>query len=208
LVDMLVIQAEKILMCAQRPSEFQPPTGGAAQQPHYLDAAALDRPTDACRLVMALLEEAGRAAREALDGGNLASLLLELGGRMHATWLNHMQQFTFSPAGALRWRSDVAGYTSVLRGWAPPLLPPLEARMASLAALCGVLLVEPEQLLPLVNGSLRLDHREAIKYVRLRQDFSTARVQGRSLQQVFGGGDAVPGGQQAGGGGGGGGGRR
>ncbi|GFR41587.1 hypothetical protein Agub_g2308 [Astrephomene gubernaculifera] len=71
------------------------------------------------------------------------------------------------------------------------------------AALAGVLLVEPEQLLPLVNGSLRLDHREAIKYVRLRQDFNTARVQGRSLQQVFGGGDAVPGGQQAGDGGGG-----
>ena len=37
--------------------------------------------------------------------------------------------------------------------------------------------------------------REAIKYVRLRQDFHLARVQGRSLQQVFGEDSAVvPGG--------------
>lgn len=29
--------------------------------------------------------------------------------------------------------------------------------------------------------------------MRLREDFLTARVQGRSLHQVFGGGEAVPG---------------
>lgn len=28
-----------------------------------------------------------------------------------------------------------------------------------MGGLCGILVVEPEQLLPLVNGTLRLDHR-------------------------------------------------
>ncbi|KAG2485232.1 hypothetical protein HYH03_016018 [Edaphochlamys debaryana] len=185
LVDMLAVQFEKVLMYEQRRPEFLPPPGAP------LDAAALDRPTDACLLAGGLLDALGQSARDHLDGSNLASLLLDVGCRSHATLVNHMQQFVYSAAGALRWRNDVASYAEVLRGWG---LPQLDARMSSLGALVGILVVEPDQLLPLVNGTLRLDHREAIKFVRLRQDFPFARVQGRSLQAVFGSEDAIPGG--------------
>ncbi|GIL54288.1 hypothetical protein Vafri_9856 [Volvox africanus] len=183
LVDMIVIQAEKVLMYEQKRSEFLPPDG-------HLDAALLDRPTDACLLVCALFEALGKVARENLDGSNLASFLLEVGLRMHSTFLNHMQQFVYNAAGALRWRNDVNAYCEALRLWGLPLL---DSRMGAVGALVGILVVEPDQLLPLINGTLRLDHREAIKYVRLRQDFQIARVQGRSLQQIFGSGDVVPG---------------
>ncbi|PNW75998.1 hypothetical protein CHLRE_12g551801v5 [Chlamydomonas reinhardtii] len=186
LVDMLVIQAEKVLMYEQRAAEFLPAESG-------LDAAALDRPTGACLLVCALFEALGRACRAHLDGPNLTSCLLDVGCRMHATFLNHMQQYCYNAAGALRWRNDVAAYSEALQAWG--LGPALDGRLAAVGGLCGILVVEPEQLLPLVNGTLRLDHREAIKYVRLRQDFHLARVQGRSLQQVFGEDSAVvPGG--------------
>ncbi|GIL74054.1 hypothetical protein Vretifemale_4103 [Volvox reticuliferus] len=183
LVDMIVIQAEKVLMYEQKRSEFLPPDS-------HLDAALLDRPTDACLLVCALFEALGKVARESLGGSNLASFLLEVGMRMHATFLNHMQQFVYNAAGALRWRNDVNAYCEALRLWGSPLL---DSRMGAVGALVGILVVEPDQLLPLINGTLRLDHREAIKYVRLRQDFHIARVQGRSLQQIFGSGDVVPG---------------
>ena len=49
----------------------------------------------------------------------------------------------------------------------------------------NVLIVEPEAVLPLINGSLRMPHKEALKYVKLRQDFASARVEGRSLQQLL-----------------------
>jgi hypothetical protein len=49
-------------------------------------------------------------------------------------------------------------------------------------ALVNVLVVPPEGLMGLVNGSLRLDHREALKFIRLREDYMTAAVEGRTLQ--------------------------
>jgi hypothetical protein len=67
--------------------------------------------------------------------------------------------------------------------------------MASLQSVVNVLVVAPESLLGLVNGGLRLEHREALRYVALREDFRTARVEGRTLQQLFsaeGDMDAMP----------------
>ncbi len=51
----------------------------------------------------------------------------------------------------------MAAYCEALRGWA--LGPALDSRMEALGSLVAVLVVGPEQLLPLVNGTLRLDHR-------------------------------------------------
>ncbi len=63
--------------------------------------------------------------------------------------------------------------------------PQVNERVASLQAVVNVLVVAPESLLGLVNGSLRLEHREALRYISLREDFKAARVEGRSLQQLF-----------------------
>jgi hypothetical protein len=54
-------------------------------------------------------------------------------------------------------------------------------------ALVNVLIVAPDSLLGLVNASLRLSHREALKYISLREDFKAARVEGKSLAQLFSG---------------------
>lgn len=51
----------------------------------------------------------------------------------------------------------------------------------------NLLIVAPDSLLALVNGTLRLPHKEALRFIGLRQDFKTARVDGRSLAQLFGG---------------------
>ncbi len=69
-----------------------------------------------------------------------------------------------------------------------------------------MLVVSPDAVLPLVNGSLRMEHREALKvrglpvlvpsdtlnlgslalqYVRLREDFEEAKVEGLTLQQLL-----------------------
>ena len=57
-----------------------------------------------------------------------------------------------------------------------------------------MLFVGPESVLPLVNGSLRMAHAEALKFVRLREDFETARVEGRTLTQLLTEGKAGRGG--------------
>lgn len=51
--------------------------------------------------------------------------------------------------------------------------------------LANVLVVAPDSLMALVNGTLRMPHQEALKYIRLREDFESAMVYGKSLQQLF-----------------------
>lgn len=48
-----------------------------------------------------------------------------------------------------------------------------------------MLVVAPESLLGLVDGSLRMSHAQALKYIRLRDDFKTAKVDGSTLAVIF-----------------------
>ncbi len=53
-------------------------------------------------------------------------------------------------------------------------------------ALGNVLVVAPTALLGLVDGSLRISHSAALNFIRLREDFKTARLPGGvSLADVF-----------------------
>ncbi len=47
--------------------------------------------------------------------------------------------------------------------------------MEELASYVTVLLVAPESLLGLVDASLRLPHAQALTFLRLREDFKSAR---------------------------------
>lgn len=49
----------------------------------------------------------------------------------------------------------------------------------------NVFIVAPESLIGLVDGSLRMSHKDAMRYIQLREDFKTARVEGRTLGQLF-----------------------
>lgn len=58
--------------------------------------------------------------------------------------------------------------------------------IAWLQALGNVLVVAPAALLGLVEGSLRISHSAALKFIRLREDFKSARLPGGiSLAQAF-----------------------
>jgi hypothetical protein len=48
-----------------------------------------------------------------------------MGTRVHALLLNHMQQFTYSAPGALRWKGDVGSYADQLLAWGVPSLKQL-----------------------------------------------------------------------------------
>ena len=107
---------------------------------------------------------------------------MQIGLRLHGVLTNHMQQYTYSANGALRWRNDLTEYLDCVTGFEAPVL--LE-KFTSLLGLVSLLVVAPESLMALVSGTLRLSHGEALRYVRLREDYGSARVEGRSLQQVF-----------------------
>lgn len=47
--------------------------------------------------------------------------------------------------------------------------------------MAGLLVVAPEALLGLVDGSLRLSHQAALPFIRLREDFKSARLPPRNI---------------------------
>ncbi len=57
--------------------------------------------------------------------------------------------------------------------------------MEELAALVNILLVAPDSLIGLVQTSLHMPHRQALTFIRLREDFAVAKVDGVPLAKIF-----------------------
>ncbi|KAK9916806.1 hypothetical protein WJX75_007279 [Coccomyxa subellipsoidea] len=167
-------QADRTLVAEQRRTDFRPPEDG--------DAPPLDRPTEACALVAALLSALLRLAAQSLQASNLASFDTEVGRRAHAMLVAHMQRYVYSAMGALRWKRDVTEYADILRNSHSPTT---NAQMEELAALVNILLVSPDSLIGLVQTSLHMSHKQALQYIRLREDFATAKVEGVPLAKIF-----------------------
>lgn len=89
----------------QRRSDYLPPKG----------VATVDRPTDACLLVSALLRRAIASFSSAMAGTNARSVHAEIGRRLVTMLKAHMQAFVFGSRGALRWRRDLSEYANVLQ---------------------------------------------------------------------------------------------
>ncbi|EIE26781.1 Sec10-domain-containing protein [Coccomyxa subellipsoidea C-169] len=196
-------QADRTLVAEQRRTDFRPPEDG--------DTPQLDRPTEACALVAALLSALLRLAAQSLQASNLASFDTEarpfatlVGRRAHALLVGHMQRYVYSAMGALRWKRDVTEYADILRNSHSPTTnaqarrkPGLHqhhsprgkrvvaAQMEDLAALVNILLVSPDSLIGLVQTSLHMSHKQALQYIRLREDFATAKVDGVPLAKIF-----------------------
>lgn len=168
------------LAAEQRKADFRPTAAEAS-------AAELGRPTDACATVTALLAALGALARASLHGSNLASFLDALGRHAAAALQIHMLRFTFSPEGALRWKRDVAEYSACLVGRVGVRGVAAAAAFEELGAVASILIVGPEAVVGLVEGTLRLSPAQALRYVERREDFRTARVGGRSLAALFAG---------------------
>lgn len=100
--------------------------------------------------------------------------------RTHSLLLGHLMRFTFSQTGALRLKHDVSEYGGAVAGMGSG-----EALEGELKAMVSILIISPASLLGVVDGSLRMSHKDALRFIQLREDFKTARVGGKSLAVVF-----------------------
>lgn len=108
--------------------------------------------------------------------------MVQMARRMAALLHTHMQRYSYSPTGALRWKRDITEYTDCSRTLDAPSTA---ESFVELAALVNILLVAPEKLLGLIDGSLRISHQQALKYIKLREDFKTAKVGNSTLAMMF-----------------------
>lgn len=109
---------------------------------------------------------------------------VQVGERALKLLKENMMHFTYSSTGALRWKRDVTEYAEALQP-ALDAAPSVRSKFEDLKGEVNILVVAPESLLPLVDSSLRLPHAQALQYVKLREDFKTAKVQGNTLAAIF-----------------------
>lgn len=110
--------------------------------------------------------------------------MVQIGARAIKLLERHMSHFSFSPMGALRWKRDVTEYGEALRP-AVTATPAICAEFEDFTGVINILLVAPESLASLVDISLRLTKAQALPYVRMREDFKTAKVDGKPLAALF-----------------------
>jgi len=101
---------------------------------------------------------------------------------VHERLLKHMLRFTFNMFGALQWKRDAAAYAEATRAFGVERVDELFEEFLQLA---NVLIVPPTSLPGIVEGSLHMAKAEALKYIALREDYRSARIDGASLQSLF-----------------------
>ena len=107
---------------------------------------------------------------------------MQLGTMVQERLLKHMLKFTFNMFGALQWKRDVAAYADAAKQFG---VEKVDECFDELLQLANVLIVPPTSLSGIVEGSLHMDKTEALKYIQLREDYRSARVEGLSLQSIF-----------------------
>ena len=145
--------------------------------------AAFESATGACTLAVAHLEALRSAAGGALSGGNLAAFLADACHGFLGVLRPHLLRFSYSPTGGLKLKKDLQEYGAALGALGGG--PDAAREVERLLALANLYVVTPDALMGLVSGSLRMRHAEALRYLQCREDFKSARVEGRTLLELF-----------------------
>ncbi|KAG0559057.1 hypothetical protein KC19_10G075500 [Ceratodon purpureus] len=166
-IDTIMAEVERILSAEQRATDFKPGEHG-----HSLD----HQPTSACIKVISYMEHMLDAGYASLEGLNKQAFLTELGNHLYKTLLVHWERFTFSHSGGLQVKRDVAEFTEFVRSFKAPAV---DEKFERLGTLVNVLIVSTESLPTVIDSSLKEAREEAVRFVKLREDFKKAKLESR-----------------------------
>eukprot|EP00898_Chlorokybus_atmophyticus_P004489 jgi/Chlat1/5040/Chrsp329S04919 len=189
-LHLVIVQVDRTLLAEQSASDFQPKD--AAAMPDHRSTAACtkyawvsDRAMSAWMCVsgrvtqvvslraLELLQNTQIVVRKALDEANRQSFLTGLGFRLHSVLLTHIERFIFNSSGGLRLKRDISEYSAFVRSFNSPAV---QERFERLSTLINVFIVAPESLRQLVDTTLGLTAQEALRYLKLREDFKSAKI--------------------------------
>eukprot|EP01023_Acetabularia_acetabulum_P012661 TRINITY_DN1593_c0_g1_i3.p1 TRINITY_DN1593_c0_g1~~TRINITY_DN1593_c0_g1_i3.p1 ORF type:complete len:675 (-),score=149.44 TRINITY_DN1593_c0_g1_i3:377-2401(-) len=174
IIDLISNQLQKSLKILQRPLDF---VGDEATE-----TFSMDSPTNACIVLCAFLTEIFECAGKLIAGIGLRSFIEDLSEELYNIVKLHMIHFQYSPMGTLKWRRDLDEYRALVGKYK---VPNVELMFSRLQDHSSIMMVTPDSLLPLVDTTLRLNHKEAFEFVKLRTDFRSARIKGQPLQKLL-----------------------
>ncbi|KAL2629540.1 hypothetical protein R1flu_014226 [Riccia fluitans] len=163
-IETIVGEAERLLTAEQKAADYRPLDDG--NPPDH-------RPTTACIRVVQYLARILEFVQSALEGLNKQAFMTELGNRLHKSLINHWLKFQFSASGGLRLKRDVSEYADFVRSFKAPVV---DEKFEQLGTLVNVFIVAPESLPTLLDSSLKLARKDALRFIQLREDYKTVKV--------------------------------
>ncbi|BBN08731.1 exocyst complex component 5 [Marchantia polymorpha subsp. ruderalis] len=163
-IDTILAEADRLLTAEQKPPDYRPVDDG--NPPDH-------RPTTACIRVVQYLARMLEAAQGALEGLNKQAFMTELGNRLHKSLVAHWLKYVFSASGGLRLKRDVSEYAEFVRSFKAPVV---DEKFEQLGTLVNVFIVAPESLPTLLDSSLKLARKDALRFIQLREDYKSAKI--------------------------------
>ncbi|KAL3687513.1 hypothetical protein R1sor_013822 [Riccia sorocarpa] len=162
-IETIVAEAERLLTAEQKAADYRPLDDG--NPPDH-------RPTTACVRVVQYLARILEFVQSSLEGLNKQAFMTELGNRLHKSLINHWLKFQFSASGGLRLKRDVSEYADFVRSFKAPVV---DEKFEQLGTLVNVFIVAPESLPTLLDSSLKLARKDALRFIQLREDYKIVK---------------------------------
>uniref|UniRef100_A0A915CZI9 Exocyst complex component 5 n=1 Tax=Ditylenchus dipsaci TaxID=166011 RepID=A0A915CZI9_9BILA len=129
----------------------------------------------ACSIVVKFLNQVVDRIKDGVDGGNLSSVLNELGDRLYNTILTHTRFFSYNTTGAMLLLCDINEYKKCVNGWG---VKETFKKFDALHALANLLVVVPDNLPKACSSQLlaSVDKQLVNSFVQLRHDYKSAKL--------------------------------
>ncbi|KAI1723734.1 exocyst complex component sec10 domain-containing protein [Ditylenchus destructor] len=157
-----------VLQTEQKKADFRPEEDDLAN----MDISVM---SPACSTVVKFLSRVVECMKDGLDGGNLTTILNELGDRLFNAILNHVRTFSYNTTGAMLLLCDINEYKKCVNNWG---VREVYKKFESLHALANLLVVVPDNLSEACSSQLlaNMDRQLVNSFVQLRHDYKSAKL--------------------------------
>ncbi|KAI1714258.1 exocyst complex component sec10 domain-containing protein [Ditylenchus destructor] len=157
-----------VLQTEQKKADFRPEEDDLAN----MDISVM---SPACSTVAKFLSRVVECMKDGLDGGNLTTILNELGDRLYNAILNHVRTFSYNTTGAMLLLCDINEYKKCVNNWG---VREVYKKFESLHALANLLVVVPDNLSEACSSQLlaNMDRQLVNSFVQLRHDYKSAKL--------------------------------
>jgi hypothetical protein len=164
----------KVIKVRQKKTDFCP------SEDDDMFMGGMGKVTSSCTAVVWCVRAVHALCESRLGQPNILPFMSEFGELLFHNLKQHFNSFTYNPQGALRLKRDLAEYTDVFKAICAPAV---SRSFDEFSEQVNLLVVMPESIPSLVQEDLKISTSAALFLIKLREDYKTARIDGKTLDK-------------------------
>ena len=166
----------KVIKVRQKKTDFCP------SEDDDMFMGGMGKVTSSCTAVVGCVRAVHALCESRLGQTNILPFMSEFGELLFHNLKQHFNSFTYNPQGALRLKRDLAEYTDVFKAIGAPAV---SRSFDQFSEQVNLLVVMPESIPSLVQEDLKISTSAALFLIKLREDYKTARIDGKTLDKAL-----------------------